>query len=34
MICEAEVEGREPMDIAREWIENNRDKVNEWLTVK
>ena len=35
MIYEAEVEGREPMDIAQEWIENNRDKVNEyWNSLK
>jgi len=34
MIYEAEVLGRDPMDIAQEWIENNRDKVDEWLQVE
>lgn len=31
MIYEAEVEKREPIKIARKWIENNRDKVKDWL---
>ena len=34
MIYECEVEERESMEIAQEWIENNRDKVNDWLEVE